>query len=229
MTPSPRSNWLIPAGLLILSAVPALAGGLRLTEFAGGAAVLPDSERVMSAPVPLALHIVSVTVFSVLGAFQFAPAFRRRHRGWHRVAGRILVPSGLVAALSGLWLTLFLPPAAVDSTVLAAVRVAVVGFMTISLVLGFVAIRQRDFARHRAWMIRGYAIGMGAGTQFFTQVAWLVAVGPVTVSSRTGTMAVAWLINAAVAEWIIRRRWRSAVPGRPTRAPAFVVGHQPRT
>ena len=60
-------------------------------------------------------------------------------------------------------------------------------------------------------MIRGYAIGMGAGTQFFTQAGWLVAVGPLTVSSRTGTMAVAWLINVAVAEWVIRRR---SVPGR---------------
>ena len=205
MKSSATSNWLIPAGLLVLSAVPALAGSLRLVEFAGGGQVLPDSERITSAPVPVVLHIVSVTVFSVLGAFQFAPRFRRRRRGWHRAAGRILVPSGLLAALSGLWLTLFLPPAAVDSDALAAIRVVVAVVMSTSLVLGFLAIRRRDFTRHRTWMIRGYAIGMGAGTQFFTQVGWLVLVGPFTPSSRTGTMAAAWLINVAVAEWIIRR------------------------
>jgi uncharacterized membrane protein YozB (DUF420 family) len=207
-----KSNWLIPAGLLGLSAVPALAGSLRLLEFAGGARVLPDSDRIGSAPGPVVLHIVSVTVFSVLGALQFAPRFRRRRRGWHRVVGRILVPSGLLAALTGLWLTLFLPPAAVDGVVLAAIRVVVAGSMCTFLILGFVAIRRRDFAGHRAWMIRGYAIGMGAGTQFFTQATWLMAVGPFTVSSRTGTMAAAWLINVLVAEWIIRRPARRRAP-----------------
>lgn len=200
------SNWLIPTGLLALTLVPAVAGGLRLTEMAGGAAVVPDGDRVVQSPVALVAHIVSVIVFGVVGAFQFAPSVRRRHRRWHRVAGRILVPCGLVAAVSGLWLTLFLPPAEVDSVVLAGIRVVVVAYMVVSLVLGFVAIRRRDFVAHRAWMIRGYAIGMGAGTQFFTQAAWLVAVGTFTPASRTGTMAAAWLINAVVAEWIIRRR-----------------------
>jgi uncharacterized membrane protein YozB (DUF420 family) len=203
---SAKSNWLIPTGLLVLTAVPALAGSLRLAEMAGGGQVLPDGERITSAPVPVTVHIVSVTVFSVLGAFQFAPGLRRRRRGWHRVAGRVVIPCGLLAAMTGLWLTLFLPRAAVDGDVLAAIRVVVGVVMTTSLILGLVAIRRRHFAGHRAWMIRGYAIGMGAGTQFFTQAAWLVSVGPLTMSSKTGTMAAGWLINVVVAEWIIRRR-----------------------
>lgn len=206
MKSSAKSNWLIPTGLLVLTAVPALAGSLRLAEMAGGGQVLPDGERITSAPVPVTVHIVSVTVFSVLGAFQFAPGLRRRRRGWHRVAGRVVIPCGLLAAMTGLWLTLFLPRAAVDGDVLAAIRVVVGVVMTTSLILGLVAIRRRHFAGHRAWMIRGYAIGMGAGTQFFTQAAWLVSVGPLTMSSKTGTMAAGWLINVVVAEWIIRRR-----------------------
>ncbi|NGM13047.1 DUF2306 domain-containing protein [Verrucosispora sioxanthis] len=222
MTPSARSNWLIPAGLLVLAAVPVLAGGLRLAEFAGGAQVLPDGDRITSAPLPVVAHIVAVTVFSVLGAFQFAPRFRRRHRRWHRVAGRLLIPCGLLTALSGLWLTLFLPPGPFDSDALVAVRVVVSVAMAGSIVLGLVAVRRRDFGRHRAWMIRGYAIGMGAGTQFFTQMAWLAAVGPLTTSGRTGTMTAAWLINVLLAEWIIRRRGgtagaRPAVRGRRAR------------
>nr|WP_230416549.1 DUF2306 domain-containing protein [Micromonospora tarapacensis] len=208
--------------MLVLSAVPVLAGGLRLAELAGGAQALPDGDRIASAPAPVVLHIVSVTVFSVLGAFQFAPGLRRRRRGWHRAAGRLLVPCGLLTALSGLWLTLFMPRAALDGDALAAVRVVVSVVMATSIVLGFVAVRRRDFARHRAWMIRGYAIGMGAGTQFFTQVAWMAAVGPLTMSSKTGTMAAAWLINVAVAEWIIRRR--PARAGRPMPVAVAPVG-----
>ncbi|WP_422770097.1 DUF2306 domain-containing protein [Plantactinospora sp. WMMC1484] len=209
MTHSARSDRLILTGLLLLAAVPVLAGGLRLVELAGGAQVLSDGDRIGSAPVPVLLHIVSVTVFSVLGAFQFAPGFRRRHRRWHRFAGRLLlVPAGLLTALTGLWLTLFLPPAAVDSRALAVIRVVVSSYLAAALLLGFLAVRRRDFGTHRAWMIRGYAIAMGAGTQFFTQVAWIVSVGALTAASRTGTMAVAWLINVAVAEWVIRRRSR---------------------
>lgn len=41
--------------------------------------------------------------------------------------------------------------------------------MAACLVLGFTAIRRRDIAAHRAWMIRAYAIGLGAGTQAFTE------------------------------------------------------------
>jgi uncharacterized membrane protein YozB (DUF420 family) len=122
------------------------------------------------------------------------------------MAGRILVPSGLVAALTGLWLALFLPRSDIDSDLLAAIRVAVAAAIGTALVLGFRAVRRRDFRRHRAWMIRGYAIAMGAGTQFFTQAFWLIAVGPLTAAGKTGTLTAGWLINVLVAEWIIRRR-----------------------
>lgn len=212
---------LIPAGLLALSLVPVVAGSLRLLEFAGGAAVLPDGDRAGSAIGAVVVHIVSVTVYSLLGALQFAPRWRRRHRRWHRTAGRIVAPAGVVTAVSGVWLAL--SPAATGDDVLAAIRVAVGAAMTAFLVLGFVAVRRRDFAGHRAWMIRGYALGLGAGTQFFTQTAWLLAVGPLTGPGRTFTMAVAWLLNAAAAEWIIRRA------GRPSRRPpGAVVRSEPR-
>ncbi|WP_326553786.1 DUF2306 domain-containing protein [Micromonospora sp. NBC_01813] len=203
---SPAANWLIPVALLLLSAVPVVAGSLRLAEMVGGLPVLPDGDRVRSAPVALVAHIVSVTVFSVLGAFQFAPRLRRRRRGWHRIAGRLVVLCGLLTALTGLWLTLFLPRGAADGDVLVAIRVVVSVAMAACVCLGFVAVRRRDVAAHRSWMIRGYAIGMGAGTQFFTQMAWLAAVGPVTTVGKTSTLTAGWLINIVVAEWIIRHR-----------------------
>ena len=40
--------------------------------------------------------------------------------------------------------------------------------MAASIVDGFLAVRRRDIRAHRAWMIRAYAIGLGAGTQAFT-------------------------------------------------------------
>src|SRR5690348_15442294 len=101
---STRSSWLIPAGLIALSIVPAIAGTARLAQLASGAEVTPENARFFAAPLPVVLHILAVIPYSVLGAFQFSASFRRRHRRWHRAAGRILIPLGLVAALSGLWM-----------------------------------------------------------------------------------------------------------------------------
>lgn len=47
-------------------------------------------------------------------------------------------------------------------------RLVVGSAMALSIVLGFAAIRRRDVTRHRAWMTRAYALGLGAGTQGFT-------------------------------------------------------------
>ena len=35
----------------------------------------------------------------------------------------------------------------------------------LSTILGYVTIRHGDVTRHHRWMMRGYAIGLGAGTQ----------------------------------------------------------------
>jgi uncharacterized membrane protein len=208
--PKTRRGRLVPAGLLVLGFVPVLAGAIRMTELTAGADVTPDNARFFAMPVPIVLHIVSVTVYTVLGAFQFAPGLRRRRPGWHRAAGRVLVPSGLVAALSGLWMTLFSTLPAGDDGLLTVFRLGFGSAMAVSIVLGLVAIRRRDIARHRAWMTRGYAIGMGAGTQAVTHGLWLAIQGPPDTDTRALLLGAAWAINLAVAEWVIRRRRRPA-------------------
>lgn len=216
---SARSSRLSTTGLLALCVIPALAGVIRLAELATGAAITPDNARFFASPVPVVLHIVSVILYSVLGAFQFAPRFRRRRLGWHRMAGRILVPAGLVVALSGLWLTLFFPVPARDEGLLEVFRIIFGLAMTIAIVLGFLAIRRRDIVRHRAWMIRGYAIGMGAGTQAVTIAPVTVLAGAPTGLSWALLMGFGWTFNLAFAEWIIRRGHRAT----PHRSRAGVV------
>ncbi|GAA3445696.1 membrane protein [Planomonospora venezuelensis] len=199
-----------------------IAGAVRLTELAGGAAITPENARFFAAPLPVVLHIVGVSLYSVLGAFQFAAGFRRRRPGWHRAAGRVLVPAGLVAALSGLWMTLFYPLPAGDGDLLSAIRLVFGSAMALAIVLGLAAIRRRDVARHRAWMIRGYAIGLGAGTQVLTHVPWFLVLGTPGEFPRAMLMAAGWVINLAVAEWVIRRRpvIRSVSPAGPAGASA---------
>ena len=60
------------------------------------------------APLPVLIHVPAAMLYSLLGAFQFTPALRRRNR-WHKIAGRILLPAALLVAITGLWMTITYP------------------------------------------------------------------------------------------------------------------------
>ncbi|HVN12253.1 MAG TPA: DUF2306 domain-containing protein [Kineosporiaceae bacterium] len=222
-----RATWRVPIALVALGTVPVIAGSLRLVELTGGAATMPSNPRFAASPVPVVVHILCAMVFALLGAFQFSGRLRRRHPGWHRRAGRILVVAGLGVALSALWLNQFFPRAGASREVLYPLRLVFGVAMVVTIVLGFLSARRRDIARHRAWMTRSYAIGLVAGTQVFTLGLGgaLFGHGPVTTALL---MAAAWGINLAVAEWAIRRparrrpaRRRPALPAGPRRAGAL--------
>ncbi|MEI8409060.1 MULTISPECIES: DUF2306 domain-containing protein [unclassified Kribbella] len=197
------SNWRVPAALLGLTIFPLVAGSLRLLELAGGPQVLPTNPRIDASPVPLVLHVVGAAVYAIVGSFQFSARIRRKHRTWHRRAGRVLVGAGLVVAGSGLWMTLFYPGAP-GGDLLWTVRLIAGSAVATSIILGFTAIRRRDIAAHRAWMIRAYALAVAAGTQVFTQGIGEGLFGTTDLSTGLSVSS-GWIINAAIAEWIIRR------------------------
>jgi uncharacterized membrane protein len=199
------SDWGVPAGLVLLSVVPILAGSVRLSQMASGA-VTAENARYFESPLPGVLHIVAVVLFSLLGAMQFAPRLRRAFPRWHRLAGRVVVPAGLVAALTGLWMAQFYALPATDGAVLYLTRLVVGVWMIFALCRGFVAVRQRNIGAHQDWMLRGYAIGMGAGTQVLTSMPYFVLVGEPATGPRAVLMGLGWAINFALAEWIIARR-----------------------
>src|SRR5438270_12594973 len=88
------AGWLAPAGLLLLGMLPVALGALRLDQLSGMSDVMPANPRFAAMPLPVILHIVSATVFAILGPLQFAAGFRRRWPAWHRMAGRLLVGCG---------------------------------------------------------------------------------------------------------------------------------------
>ncbi len=104
---STKPYSLIPAGLIALSVIPVVAGTARLLDIAGRAEITEANARFVTAPLPVVPHILAVTIYCVVGAFQFLPGLRRSKPRWHRDAGRVLVPFGLLAALTGLWMTQF--------------------------------------------------------------------------------------------------------------------------
>lgn len=183
-----------------------VAGLARLAALAVGAEITPDNARFVTSPTPVVLHIIAVTVYCVLGAFQFSPGIRRNHPRWHRLAGRVLVPTGLVAAFSGIWMATAYAIVPADTALLHVFRLLAGAGMALSLVLGYAAIRGGDVETHQGWMRRAYALGQGAGTQAITQLPIILLFGPLKGTTLALAMGGAWLINLGVAEWLIYRR-----------------------
>jgi hypothetical protein len=180
---------------------------------------MPADHRFTGFPAALVVHIVGAAVFALVGAFQFLPGLRRR--SWHRRAGRVLAGAGVLVAGSALWLTLFYKAQPGTGDLLYAFRLMFASAMAACLVLGFTAIRRREIEAHSAWMTRAYALGLGAGTQAFTEG---IADAVLGAGELTGDLAkgAGWVINLAVAEWVIRRR-RNQDARPPGRAASAVV------
>ena len=211
-----------PVALVALSAIPLTAGTLRLIQLAGGPAVIPADHRFAGFPLPLVVHIVGATTYALVGILQFMPRFRRRHLAWHRRAGRVLAVAGLLVAISALWMTLFYEAQPGTGNLLYVLRLFFGSAMAACLLLGITAVRRGDIAAHRAWMIRAYAIGLAAGTQAFTQGLGGAVLGTGLLAADLAKGA-GWVINLAVAEWVVRRpvSRRAAVPTRPQRVGAL--------
>ena len=84
--------------------------------------------------------------------------------------------------------------------------------MAVSIVLGFLAIRRGKVSVHQAWMRRAYAIGQGAGTQALTQIPLVMIFGKLDSFALALAMGGAWVLNLAVAEWLIHRQQRLPLP-----------------
>jgi uncharacterized membrane protein len=211
MAPRSKSTWLVPAGLVTLSLVPAIAGTVRLSQLVSGVATTADNARFVEAPLPVALHIVNATAYSLLGAFLFSPGLRRRWPAWHRAVGRVLVGAGIAAALTGLWMAHFYAWPRYDGYAVYWMRLVVGTAMIVFLVRGVTAILRRDVRTHEAMMMRAYALGLGAGTQVLTHIPYFVFPSIQGTLSRAICMGAGWAINYAVAEWVIWRATEKAV------------------
>lgn len=202
-----KVDYVVPALLLGLSIIPMFGGIVRLMSVTGDTAVTSDNARFLQAPTAVVIHALSAMLYCLLGAFQFTRGFRLRWPTWHRRAGKVLALAGVATGLTGLWMTVYYPiPLELQGPFLYWVRLAVGSAMVASIVIGWRSILQRQVIRHEAWMIRAYALGQGAGTQAFVLLPWMLTTGETGGPTRDLLMALAWLINIAIAEAIIRRR-----------------------
>lgn len=183
--------------------IPVMNGAIRVVQIPLGA--LPeDSLRLAPFPVAFFLHSLAGVLFGVLGPLQFVRALRRRFGTLHRLSGRVFVLAGAGLALSGLGLLLQIE--SIRTGFLDAARGVFSLALMAALVLGVAAARAHDMLRHRAWMIRAYAIGMGTGTVALVMFPiYLITGEPPTGLASDIVVVGMWLLSIALGEWIVRR------------------------
>jgi uncharacterized membrane protein len=102
-------------------------------------------------------HVLPAMLFMVLGPLQFVRRLRAKYPQLHRWSGRIFLAASLVVGLTGLTMALGKTIGGLDE------KAAIILFGTFFLVALAKALWhavRREFALHREWMIRGYAIGL---------------------------------------------------------------------
>ncbi|RJL32632.1 DUF2306 domain-containing protein [Bailinhaonella thermotolerans] len=173
----------------------------------------------------LVAHIFTALVALVLGPFQFIPAIRARRRA-HRAIGRCYLLAGVLpSALTAV------PVALLSGRLVSQIGLTIPAVLW--LVTGWLAVRaarRRDFARHRRWMMRNYALTFLAVTSRVLVPLLLLAqvpfggagagsIGDDVRSVIPIGQALGWIVNLAVVELLIRRprsrRARDAATERP--------------
>ncbi len=199
----------IPLALFLafLTAIPILNSLFLAFQIPSGT-LAEDSAHLGVAPISLFVHVLAGLAFGITGPMQFVRALRNRFGALHRVSGRIFVLSGVVIGLSGLSI---LAQVVSQRTPMVDIARGLFGLaLLVALAMALIAIRNRDFRRHRAWAIRSYAIGMGLGTVALVFIPLYIVTGQPPVGLTSDILfVVTWVMNMVVAEVIIRRSSRS--------------------
>ena len=102
-------------------------------------------------------HILPASLFMLLGPLQFARRVRSKHPRFHRWSGRAFLAASGIVGVTGLIMAFRKTIGGLDEK---AAIILFGGFFLISLFKALWHAIHREFARHREWMIRAYAIGL---------------------------------------------------------------------
>jgi hypothetical protein len=196
--------FLNPPPLLRPPDLPWLPRGIEADAAANVAPHLFENHKLL-----FRLHIACGIAAITLGLFQFIAALRRARPAVHRCLGLAYVTAVLIGGVSGFPLSFYITDA-VPASMRPSVYPAVAGFASLAVAwttvtaIAFVRARQRNYDSHRAWMIRSYCLTFAAVTVRLAAPPLLLITGNVTLTV-TGSIWT-WILNAAVAEWLVRRK-----------------------
>ncbi len=160
--------------------------------------------RFAANPLATLMHVLPGGLFLILAPLQFSSRIRSRYIRFHRWSGRILVVTAVVTALAGLYFGLLMP---YGGTGELTATLFFGGLFLVAVVRGFLAIRRRQVPRHREWMIRAFAIGIGISTVRIVSAALDFALTPAGIRPPdlfALSLWIGWGITLVAAELWIR-------------------------
>ena len=193
----------MPAALLFGTVLTILLALVQVVQIPLGA--LPeDSRRLSVVPVWHFMHVLGGATFGILGPIQFSRVLMRKYGFLHRVMGRVFVAAGAMLSLSSLSLLWHFPDT--YSWALSSGRLLFGIALGVALAIAMQAIRARDFTRHRNWIIRAYAIGMGATavTMVFFPIYAITGEPPTGFAADIAFLG-SWTACVVLAEVLVRR------------------------
>lgn len=199
----------IPLALLLafLTAIPVLNSLFLVFQIPTGD-YPKASAHLGAAPISWFVHVLAGFAFGITGPVQFVRALRHRFGRLHRVSGRIFVVSGVIIGLSGLSILAQVTPVRTPMVDIARGVFGVV--LLITLAMAMMAVRKRDFVRHRAWAIRAYAVGMGLGTVALVFIPLYIITGQPPFGLLSDILfVVTWVLTIAIGEVVARHVSRS--------------------
>lgn len=199
MTQKPAAFWLMALLALGVAAYALVVYGV----FPPGKFVHPEMRAAYEANrAAILLHAFASALALALGPWQFLPGLRRARPALHRWSGRIYLGAGvLLGGLAGLYMSMHAYGGAVAQS----------GFALLALLWlytgwqAYAAIRRRDVASHRRWMIRNFALTFAA----VTLRLWMPLFAGLGIPFDTAYPLIAWIswvLNLLVVEWWLRRQ-----------------------
>lgn len=170
-----------------------------------GAGVHPDMRTEFEArPVAIYAHIFGAAVALILGPFQFLTGLRAARPALHRALGWAYLALGVgVGGIAGLYVAFFAFGGAVSVSGFAVL--AVLWLYTGARAV--FAAKRHDFAAHRRWMVRNFALALaavtlrvGLGVGFASGLAFEAFYPPLAWLSWVPNLLVAELVLARAAE-----------------------------
>jgi hypothetical protein len=158
------------------------------------------AERRTTMPLAVAAHLVGGLVALAVGAWQLNARLRARVIALHRWMGRTYAVGVLVGGLGALRMSVVSEEGWITHLGFGVLAVA----WLFTTGRGYLAIRSRDEARHRRWMIRSYSLTLAAVTlRIYLPLA--LATGISFTSAYQAISWLAWVPNLLLAEWWVRR------------------------
>lgn len=172
-----------------------------------GATVHPELRATYEAhAVGLYLHVFGAFFALALGPFQFLGSLRARHPVLHRWMGHLYLSMGvLLGGLAGLYMSQFAHGGPFAQAGFGALALA----WLYTGARAYDAIRRREIAVHRRWMIRNFALAFAAVMLRLYLPAAVVAGADFTTAYAVIAWA-CWVPNLLLAEWLLRASARPA-------------------